>query len=70
MPLALPDFCRGFFQSDGIIIIELQSSREEAVMAPVELLTLYMMGKYGRPGKTQSGYFIFAPSLEPRTTHT
>jgi len=39
-------------------------------MASVELLTLYMMEKYGKPGNTQSGYFIFASNLEPRTTHT
>ena len=39
-------------------------------MVSDELLTLYIMGKYGKPGKTQSGYFIFAPIPEPRTTHT
>jgi hypothetical protein len=39
-------------------------------MACVELLTMYMMGKYGKPGKPQTGYFISVPSLEPRTSHT
>jgi hypothetical protein len=42
---------------------------KKAVMASVELLTLYMMGKYGKPGEPETGYFISAASLEPRTSH-